>query len=44
MPLAVFVSTADDGDIDEGGKKRTRDMEIGNMRRILSPTSCKRWF
>lgn len=30
----------DDGDIDEGGKKRTRDMEIGNMRRILMTDVC----
>lgn len=30
----------DDGDIDDGGKKRTRDMEIGNMRRILMTDVC----
>ncbi|AEV89703.1 putative UvsX [Pseudomonas phage OBP] len=30
----------DDGDMDEGGKKRTRDMEIGNLRRILMTDTC----
>lgn len=30
----------DDGDIDAGGKKRTRDMEIGNLRRILMTDTC----
>lgn len=30
----------DDGAIDDGGKKRTRDMEIGNMRRILMTDVC----
>lgn len=30
----------DDGEIDEGGKKRTRDMEIGNLRRILMTDAC----
>lgn len=30
----------DDGDIDAGGKKRTRDMEIGNLRRILMTDAC----
>lgn len=30
----------EDGDIDAGGKKRTRDMEIGNLRRILMSDVC----
>lgn len=30
----------DEGDMDEGGKKRTRDMEIGNLRRILMTDAC----
>lgn len=30
----------DEGDMDEGGKKRTRDMEIGNLRRILMNDVC----
>lgn len=30
----------DEGDIDAGGKKRTRDMEIGNLRRILMTDAC----
>lgn len=30
----------DEGDIDSGGKKRTRDMEIGNLRRILVEDTC----
>lgn len=30
----------DEGDMDEGGKKRTRDMEIGNLRRILMTDVC----
>jgi len=29
-----------EGDMDEGGKKRTRDMEIGNLRRILMTDTC----
>lgn len=30
----------DEGEMDEGGKKRTRDMEIGNLRRILMTDTC----
>lgn len=30
----------DEGEMDEGGKKRTRDMEIGNLRRILMTDVC----
>ena len=30
----------DEGEMDEGGKKRTRDMEIGNLRRILMDDIC----
>lgn len=36
----LMMKQFDDGDIDEGGKKRTRDMEIGNMRRILMNDFC----
>lgn len=30
----------EEGEMDEGGKKRTRDMEIGNLRRILMTDTC----
>lgn len=30
----------DEGNIDDGGKKRTRDMEIGNLKRILMEDTC----
>lgn len=30
-----------EGDIDAGGKKRTRDMEIGNLRRVLMEDVCR---
>lgn len=31
----------DEGDIDAGGKKRTRDLELGNLRRVLMEDTCK---
>lgn len=30
----------EEGDMDAGGKKRTRDMEIGNLRRVLVEDTC----
>lgn len=30
----------EEGDMDSGGKKRTRDMEIGNLRRVLVEDTC----
>lgn len=31
----------EEGDMDEGGKKRTRDLEIGNLRRVLMEDTCR---
>lgn len=37
---SLMFKQFEDGDIDAGGKKRTRDMEIGNMRRIMMSDIC----
>lgn len=31
----------EEGDIDAGGKKRTRDLEVGNLRRVLMEDTCR---
>lgn len=37
---ALAFKQFDEGNMDAGGKKRTRDMEIGNLRRVLMEDTC----